>query len=289
MEMKILYIGDIVGKAGRCFLAWALPAVKKAYGCDLVIANAENAAGGSGLTPQIFTKLMRYGVDLVTLGDHCYKRRELTVAMDTTPRLLRPANLPPGAVGKGFDVVSGPNGVPVGVVVVMGRLYMKPMDCPFRAADSAIAELKRHTPVIAVEVHAEATSEKIAMGWHLDGKVSMVVGTHTHVPTADARILPNGTAYVTDLGMTGPYDSVLGRNKVKVLRSLIGGVPNPYDIAEGDLRIGALLVTVDTNTGRSLSAEQLILDEPQVESMIRAQIEKNDASAESAVRPTEND
>jgi len=264
MEIKVLCIGDIVGRPGRCLLGRALPLLIKANHFDLVIANAENAAGGSGLTPQIFTKLTRYGVDVVTLGDHCYRRREIVPLLESEPQLLRPANLPPGAIGKGVVVARTRSGLPVGVVVLLGRLYMKPADCPFRAADEAIHELKRHTNTIFVEIHAEATSEKVAMGWHLDGRVSAVFGTHTHVPTADASILPGGTAYITDLGMTGPYDSILGRDKRKVIKSLITGMPNVYDIAEDDLRIGAVLVTVDAATGKAVDLEQMILTDEDV-------------------------
>ena len=264
MELKILCIGDVVGRAGRTLLGRALPLLIKAHRFDLVIANAENAAGGSGLSPQIFTKLTRYGVDVVTLGDHCYRRHEIIPLLESEPRLLRPANLPPGAIGKGFTVAKTHSGAPVGVVVLLGRLYMKPADCPFRAADEAVQQLKRQTNTIIVEIHAEATSEKVAMGWYLDGRVSVVFGTHTHVPTADASILPGGTAYITDLGMTGPYDSVLGRNKRKVIRSLITGMPNVYDIAEDDLRIGALVVTIDTATGKAVAVEQMILTDQEV-------------------------
>jgi len=267
MHVKILYIGDVVGKVGRSLLARAVPHLIKAHNYDLVIANAENAAGGSGITPQIFRKLLHYGIDVVTLGDHCYKRHEIYPLLDSDQSIVRPLNFPPGAAGRGLTTVSSRCGVTVGLVVLLGRLYMKPMDCPFRAADEAVEKLKHQTDVIVVEMHAEATSEKVAMGWYLDGRVSAVVGTHTHVPTADATILPNGTGYITDLGMTGPYDSVLGRNKTKVIKSLTTGMPNAYDIAEGDLRIGALSVTVDGATGKSVAVEQLILNESDLEAL----------------------
>jgi hypothetical protein len=267
MQVRILCIGDIVGQPGRTFLARALPLLLKTQKFDFVVANAENAAGGSGLTPQIFEKLMRYGVDVVTLGDHCFKRYEINPLLESDPRLIRPANFPPGAIGRGATVVTSRNGVSVGVIALLGRLYMKPMDCPFRVADEMIAQLKHKADIILVEMHAEATSEKVAMGWYLDGRASVVFGTHTHVPTADATILPGGTAYITDLGMTGPYDSVLGRNKHKVIKSLTTGMLNMYDIAEGDLRVGALAVTVDAANGRAISVEQMILNEKMVESL----------------------
>ncbi len=273
MEIKVLCIGDVVGRPGRTLLSWAIPLLRKARGYDLVVVDAENIAGGSGLTPQIFNKLIRYGVDAVTLGDHCYRRQEIIPLLDGDHRLVRPANMPPGAAGKGWNVLTLENGVKVGVGVLMGRLYMKPADCPFRAADEMVSRLRRETNVILVEMHAEATSEKVAMGWHLDGRVSAVFGTHTHVPTADAEVLPGGTAYITDLGMTGPYDSVLGRNKRKVIRSLISGMPNMYDIAEDDLRIGAMSVTIETTTGRATGVESIILRERQLKEL-EAQVGK---------------
>ncbi|MFA5863220.1 MAG: TIGR00282 family metallophosphoesterase [Phycisphaerae bacterium] len=265
MLLNIFCIGDIVGQPGRAFLANALPVLVKSHNIDFVIANAENSAGGSGLTPQIFQKLLHYGVDVVTLGDHCYKRYEIMQTLETTDRLTRPANLPPMASGKPFTVVKSRSGVAVGVATLLGRLYMKPMDCPFRVADQIVTEIRKQTPVVVIEMHAEATSEKVALGWYLDGRVSVVFGTHTHVPTADARILPNGAAYITDVGMTGPYESVLGRSKEKVIRSLITGMPNIYNIAEKDVRVAGILTTVDSNTGKAVKIEQLIVDEPTIE------------------------
>ncbi len=267
MQVNIFCIGDIVGQPGRTFLANALPVLVKSRNIDMVIANAENAAGGSGITPQIYEKLLHYGVHVVTLGDHCYKRYEINPTLDTSDRIIRPANFPPMAAGKYSTVIKSRNQVPVGVTVLLGRLYMKPMDCPFRVADQVVAELRKQTNVIVVEMHAEATSEKMALGWHLDGRVSIVFGTHTHVPTADATILTNGTAYITDLGMTGPYNSVLGRTKEKVIKSLITGMPNMYSIAEQDVRVAGLLVAVDAGTGKATKVEQIILDEKGLERM----------------------
>lgn len=267
MLINILCIGDIVGQPGRTFLANALPVVVKTREIDFVIANAENAAGGSGLTPQIFQKLLRYGIDVVTLGDHCYKRREVISTLETSDQIIRPANFPPMASGKSFTIVQSKSGANIGVTTLLGRLFMKPMDCPYRTADQIVAEIRQQTNIVVVEMHAEATSEKVAMGWFLDGRVSIVFGTHTHVPTADAAILPNGTAYITDIGMTGSYDSVLGRTKEKVLRSLITGMPNVYTIAEKDLRIAGLLVSIDTATGKALNVEQIILNEKAIEQM----------------------
>lgn len=269
MQVKILCIGDIVGQIGRTFLAYALPVLRHAYDVDLVIANAENSAGGSGLTPNIFSKLQRYGVDVVTLGDHCYRREDIMPTLQSSEPLVRPANYPPGAVGKPFVVATGKGGEEVGVTVVLGRLYMKPADCPFRTVDQILPKMKQQTKISVVEIHAEATSEKVAMGWHLDGRASIVFGTHTHIPTADSRILPGGTAYITDLGMTGPYDSVLGRTKEKVLKSLITGMPNKFSIAEGGLRVGGILVSVDSNTGKSTEIEQVFFDRAQIDEIRR--------------------
>jgi metallophosphoesterase (TIGR00282 family) len=233
----------------------------------MVIANAENSAGGSGITPQIYQKLLHYGVDVITLGDHCYKRYEIIPLMGSSDRIVRPANLPPMAQGKPYTVVNSRSGIPVGVTVLLGRLYMKPADCPFRVVDQVVSEIRKQTNIVVVEVHAEATSEKQALGWYLDGRASIVFGTHTHVPTADATIFPKGTAYITDLGMTGPYDSILGRNREKVIRSLITGMPNMYSIAEKDIRVAGILVTVDSNTGKAVKIEQMIIDEAKLEKL----------------------
>jgi metallophosphoesterase (TIGR00282 family) len=267
MLINIFCLGDIVGQPGRTFLSGVLPALIKTRQIDMVIANAENSAGGSGMTPQIYQKLLHYGVDVVTLGDHCYKRYEIIPLMGSSDRIVRPANLPPMAQGKAFTVVKSRSGTPVGVTVLLGRLYMKPADCPFRVADTMVNEIHKQTNIVVVEVHAEATSEKMALGYYLDGRASIVFGTHTHVPTADARILPKGTAYITDLGMTGPYDSILGRNKEKVIRSLITGMPNMYSIAEKDVRVAGILVSVDSTTGKAVKIEQMIIDEAQLEKM----------------------
>jgi len=264
MRIKILCIGDVVGQAGRAFLSGAVPVLRKAYDIDLVVANAENIAGGSGLTPQAYDKLKRYGVDVITLGDHCYKRREAIPLMQSKADIVRPANLPPGALGRASTVVTTASGVAVGVTALIGRLYMKPADCPLRVGEQVISQLRQQTRVTVVDMHAEATSEKISLGWHLDGKASIVFGTHTHVPTADAMILPNGTAYLTDLGMTGPYNSVLGRETKAVLKSLISGVPTMYGIAKGDLRLGAMMATVDVDTGRALDVKSLFMTEKEL-------------------------
>ncbi len=258
MQLKLLCIGDVVGSAGRQVLRQGLTTVVPDHGIDCVIINAENVAGGSGLTAALYEKLIRYGVHLVTLGDHVYRRRDIIPVLERSDNIVRPANLPTVAPGKEYAVYQTSSGHKVAIITVLGRKFMRiPTDCPFAAVDRVLALVPKEVKVIVVEVHAEATSEKVAMGWHLDGRVSMVFGTHTHVPTADERVLPNGTAYVTDLGMTGPYDSVLGRCKHRVLSSMITGVPNPFDVATEDVRMYGMITSVDTATGRATGVERI--------------------------------
>jgi 2',3'-cyclic-nucleotide 2'-phosphodiesterase len=258
MSVNILCIGDVVGRPGRFVLSQALPDLIRKYDLHCVICNAENAAGGSGLSPQLYEKFRRYGVDLITLGDHIYRRQEIIPVLEQSACMVRPANFPAGSPGKVFAVHETRMGARVGVVSVMGRLFMKPpTDCPFRAVERVLAQIPPEVRIVVVDMHAEATSEKIAMGWHLDGKVSVVYGTHTHVPTADECILPGGTAYITDLGMTGPYDSVLGRRKDRVLRTLITNLPNPFDVATGDPRLCGIFVQVDPATGKARHIERV--------------------------------
>jgi len=261
MPLNIFCIGDVVGRPGRYVMSQVLPGFirERAVGC--VICNAENAAGGSGLTPQLYEKFLRYGVDVLTLGDHIYRRQDLIPLLSQTDRMIRPANLPPVAPGRDFLVYETASGHKVAVISLLGRLYMRqPVDCPYRTVDAVLAKLQRDVKIIAVEMHAEATSEKIALGWHLDGRVSLVFGTHTHVPTADECILPGGTAYITDLGMTGPYDGVLGRRKDRVLKALTTAVPTPFDVAVGDPRMCGILVSVDPATGRAPPIERIRVD-----------------------------
>ena len=257
MPIKILCLGDIVGKPGRQVIAELLPPLLKERGIDFVVANAENSAAGSGLTPPVFEKLLSYGIDVCTLGDHAFRKRDILPVLEQSDRVIRPANYPPGAVGKGFTIVTSRGGVKIAVIQILGRMHMNPPgDDPFRTADRLLAELPRDVKVRIVEYHAEMSSEKIAMGWHVDGRASVNYGTHTHVPTADARVLPGGTAYVSDLGMTGPYDSVLGRRKDRVLKFLTTGMPAHFEVATGDPRMCGILATVDENSGLALSVER---------------------------------
>lgn len=261
--MRLLLIGDIVGRPGKHVCSQVIPQLIRDRNLDFVVANAENAAAGSGLTVPMFNKLRHYGVDVCTMGDHVYKRRETLQLLETADRVVRPANLPREAIGNDLAIFRSRNGPSVAVFVVLGRTFMNVRsDCPFHAADRILGSIPPDVRTIILDIHAETTSEKIAMGWYLDGRVSAVVGTHTHVQTADECILPRGTAYITDLGMTGPHDSVLGRDKEAVVKSLVTGVPRPYTVASGDARASGLIVEVDDRTGRAQSAERISIADP---------------------------
>jgi metallophosphoesterase (TIGR00282 family) len=257
MKVNVLCIGDVVGRPGRRILADKLKSLVDELAVDCVIVNAENAAGGSGLTPQIFDKLLRYGVNIVTLGDHAFRKRDIIETLDREPNINRPANLSEHAAGKGTALYQTAKGPTVGVLTLIGRLFMKPADCPYMAADKWIPKLQHEADIVVVEMHAEATSEKIAMGYHVDGRASCCFGTHTHVATADERILPKGTAYITDVGMTGAHDSVLGRKTRSVLKSFRTQMPVPFEIATGDVKMNGILVTIDSNTRRAERVERV--------------------------------
>ena len=253
-------IGDVVGKPGRRILAEKLPALIAQREIHCVVANAENAAGGSGITGPAKEKLQSYGVDVITLGDHCFRKRDGLSVIGEGKGIIRPANLPREALGRGHLVQTLNCGLEVAVINVLGRLYMNTQaDCPFHAVDNCLKMIDSSVKIRIVDMHAEATSEKIAMGWYLDGRASVVFGTHTHVATADERILPAGTAYITDLGMTGAHESVLGRRVDRVLRSLTTGMPTVYELATGDLRINGLLVQVDSATGKAERVERICI------------------------------
>jgi metallophosphoesterase (TIGR00282 family) len=261
--MRLLIIGDIVGRPGKHVCSQVIPRLVTEREIHAVIANAENVAAGSGLTPAMFKKLRHYGVDVCTMGDHIYRRREIMGLLDQSDRIVRPANLPPEATGCELAIVPTRNGAPVAVLSLLGRTFMNVRaDCPFHAAKRVIARIGEKVKTIVVDMHAETTSEKVAMGWYLDGQVSAVVGTHTHVQTADERLLPRGTAYITDLGMTGPYDSVLGRNKDAVVQSLVTGVPHPYVVATDDARLCGVIVETDDQTGQARRIERVCISDP---------------------------
>ncbi|MFZ5830042.1 MAG: TIGR00282 family metallophosphoesterase [Planctomycetota bacterium] len=268
--MRILLIGDIVGKPGRLICAQVVRALKSEQQIDLVIANAENAAGGSGITPAIYQELVTAGVDVVTLGDHAYRRREIFGVMQSKPNIVRPANYPAEAPGNGFALVRSALGVEVAVVVLQGRVFMSPVDCPFHAADRVLGELPSTTRVIVVDFHAEATSDKQLMGRHLDGRVSAVLGTHTHVPTADEQILPGGTALQCDVGMTGPHESILGRRIDRVLETALSYRPTHFEVATGDVRLNGSVVDIDPHTGKATAIRRLRVDEDQAREMCLA-------------------
>ena len=258
--VTLLFIGDIVGKPGRRITREALPLVVRRHGIDLVIANVENAAGGNGITRDIGEALREDGVEVMTTGNHVWDKKEAIAYIEDEARLLRPANYPAGVPGGGHYVARTRGGVGVGVVNVMGRIFMNPLDNPFSVVRDQIAAVRRRDArVVLVDFHAEATSEKKAMGWHLDGEVTAVVGTHTHVQTADERILPKGTAYITDVGMTGPHDSIIGVDPRPALKRFLDGMPAKFDTARGNPRLNAVVVTADPATGRARTIERLDL------------------------------
>jgi metallophosphoesterase (TIGR00282 family) len=258
--MRILFVGDIVGRPGRRILTERLDGIVSSRGIDLVIVNCENAAAGFGITPDLAEGLLEANVDVLTSGNHIWDKRAILDYFPVQPRLLRPANYPNGP-GKGIYVGSTPNGVRYAVLNLQGRTYLPPIDCPFRTVDAMLGSLDPGIRVRFVDFHAEVTSEKIAFGWHLDGRVSAMVGTHTHVPTADERILPGGTAYITDVGMTGPHDSVIGMDKEGSIRRFLTGLPARFEPAENDVRLNAVIVDVDETTGRALSIERYVCRE----------------------------
>jgi len=257
--LRVLTIGDVVGKPGRLILKEKLPDFKTSRKVDFCITNGENAAGGSGLTPDTSDDLFKAGVDLITTGDHVWKKKDILKLFRKDARVLRPENYPEGSPGQGFIVVTTKAGCDLAVVLLQGRVFMTPVDCPFIAVDKVLQRIGGRARVILVDMHAEATSEKVAMGYHLDSRVSAVVGTHTHIQTADERILPGGTAYITDLGMTGPSHSVLGRRVDRVLKRFVTGMPSPFDVANGPSQICGALIEIDTETGKARNIERVYL------------------------------
>ncbi len=250
--MLILAVGDIIGKPGRQATQELLPGLRQQYGLDLVIANAENTAGGLGVTPTTAKEVLDAGVDVLTSGNHIWARKEIIPYLDGEMPILRPLNYPPGVPGRGYIINSQ-----VMVVNLIGRTFMGNFDCPFRAMAQLLAEVKHKPPVIIVDFHAEATSEKVAMGRYLDGRVSAVLGTHTHVGTIDAQLLPQGTAYVTDIGMTGPIDSVIGDDTEAVLQRFLTIMPHRLSVGKGKTIFNAVLVSVDENSGKALSIDRI--------------------------------
>jgi metallophosphoesterase (TIGR00282 family) len=259
--MNILFIGDIVGRPGRELIRKGLRALIDHHGVDLTIANAENSAAGFGVTKDIGDALLDWGVNVMTSGNHIFDKREVIPYITAEPRLLRPANYPAGVAGRGSYLALTGDGRAVGVVNVMGRVFMTPIDDPFAVVLKEIDALRSKTRVIVVDFHAEATSEKIAMGWHLDGKATLVVGTHTHVQSADERILPNGTAYLTDAGMTGPHDSIIGMEREPALSRFLTGLPSKFEPATGNPRLNGVIVDADDATGKATGIMRVNLAE----------------------------
>ncbi len=260
--MKILFVGDIMGKPGRWVLSQLLRAVKEKHKIDFTVANIENAAGGFGLTEPISLKIMSYGVDVQTSGNHIWDRSDIFPFLDEPEnRVLRPANYPSGSPGFGSYVYHMPgSGKKIGVINIEGRVYGRNIDCPFRTIDGELSMIRDQTKIIVVDFHAETTSEKEAMGYYLDGRVSLLVGTHTHVQTADERVLPKGTAYITDAGMTGPHSGVIGMKVQPVLARFMTGFPHRFAVATDDVKLVGVVVDVDDETGKAISIERLMVD-----------------------------
>ena len=255
--MIILFIGDIVGRPGRDAVAHWLPEIVAEHAPDVVIANAENTAGGTGATPETLDELRKCGIHGFTMGNHTWRKRALLSSIDGMRDIVRPANFPDGVPGRGATVITIPDGRRLGLLNLLGRVYMEPFGCPFERAERELNRLRAEASVVLVDMHAEATSEKIAMSWHLDGRVSAVVGTHTHIPTADERILPGGTASITDVGMTGPRDGIIGVERDAVLRKFTTGLPKPYNVAKGPVWFNGVIVEVNDRTGHAERIERV--------------------------------
>jgi len=255
--MKVLLIGDIVGRPGRDAVRKIVPELRKRHGIDFVIANAENIAGGSGLTPDTVDELYNNQVDVLTSGDHIWKKKEIYERLDNDIRILRPANFPESCPGRGATVVKSNTGKAVGVINVLGRVFMKHIDCPFKAAERELKGMAGKTKIVLVDMHAEATSEKIALARFLDGRSSAIFGTHTHVQTADEKILPGGSAYITDLGMTGAHDSVIGRDSGVIIEHFLTCMPAKFEMAEGGIELQGAIVEVDEGNGKAISIKRV--------------------------------
>jgi len=267
---RLLFIGDIVGRPGRELVRRGLPALIAHHQIDLVVANVENAAAGFGVTPDIADDLLSFGVHVMTGGNHTWDKKEILPYFEDQPRLLRPANLPAGAPGRGSYVARADNGVPVAVINLMGRVFMTAIDDPFRVVQEEIQRVRADARLILVDMHAEATSEKGAMAWYLDGRVAAVVGTHTHVQTADERLLPAGTAFITDVGMTGPHDSVIGVERSAVVQRFLTALPQRFETATENPRLNGVVITADETSGRATAISRLNLSAREIEALVAA-------------------
>jgi len=253
--LNVLMIGDIVGRPGRNAAKQYLHANSQHY--DFIMANGENAAGGKGITPEIVYELFNNSVDFITLGNHTWDKKEIYQFLDRETNIIRPANYPPGAPGKGSAVLTLRNKLKIGIINLSGRVFLHALDCPFRKAAELVKEIRQETPLIIIDFHGEATSEKIAFGWYLDGQVSAIIGTHTHVQTADERILPQGTAYISDVGMTGPRNSVLGMEKEVIIKRFLTQLPMRFDVAKGEVLFSAVSLKIDETTGKCVHIERI--------------------------------
>ena len=276
--MRILLIGDVVGKPGRSIVVQTVKALVCQENLDLVIANAENAAGGTGLTPKIYHELVDAGVDAITLGDHIYRRKEIYSVLETQSNIVKPANFPDEAPGKQFVVVQARSGEKVAVFNLLGRVFMRPVDCPLKASDRVLSQIPREVKVIVLDYHAEATGDMQLMGRYLDGQVSAVLGTHTHVPTADEQVLPGGTAFQCDVGMTGPFESILGRRIDRVLKTTQTFYPTHFEVATEDVRLCGSIVDVDPETGRATGIQRLCVTQAEADRLAET-VEKDSADS----------
>lgn len=256
-NIKVLFLGDLIGRPGRRWVAENLATWRKTFAADLVIANGENSAAGFGITKKIYDELTGLGIDVITGGNHIWDKKEFLKVIDDCPALVRPANYPPGAPGQGWLTVKLASGQKVTVLNLLGRVFVDDVDCPFRRADEVLEEVRKISPFIIVDIHAEATSEKIALGWYLDGRVSAVLGTHTHVQTADDRVLPAGTAFISDIGMVGPRDSVIGVVKETIIHKFLTRLPERYEPAPGPVLANAVFLEIDGTTGQTVRFERL--------------------------------
>lgn len=259
-HMKILFIGDVVGSPGRDMIKEYLPKLKRKYNPDVTIVNGENAASGKGITSKIYHSFLESGANVITLGNHTWHNKDIFEFISDAKFLIRPANFPEGNPGQGMVFLKG-TGFEIAIINLQGRTFLPPIDCPFKKADLLIDQAKKRTPIILVDFHAEATSEKQAMGWYLDGRASAVVGTHTHVQTADERILEKGTAYITDVGMTGPYDGILGVDRAAVLKKFLTDLPVRFEVTNGRTQLNGVLIDVNSKTGKAQSIQRILIND----------------------------
>jgi 2',3'-cyclic-nucleotide 2'-phosphodiesterase len=278
MSLKILFIGDVVGAPGRKIVSQVLPRLIPRWGLGLVVCNAENAAGGSGLTVKCHDELLEAGVDVMTMGDHVYRKDEIFQVFDRTGKVLRAANFPPDSPGPELALAEARDGTMVAVFTVLGRTFMKPVDCPFRASDRILDRIGGDARVVIVDIHAEATSDKQLLARYLDGRISAALGTHTHVATADEQVLKHGTAFQADVGMTGPHDSILGRRYDRVLSATLTCVPSYFDVATGDPRLNGALLTIDPLTGRALSISRVSFNQEDTQRLLTNSFEERQAT-----------